>query len=236
MQNMALSVRNLCVEVGGKLVIDRLCMDIPEGKIVGLAGRNGSGKSSLALALAGYPTCKVLSGAASFYGKDLLGIAPEERAKIGLFLGFQNPPSIPGVTIRAILLEASKSCFGSQFSLEDFDASLTKNIELLALPNDVGGRCLDGKFSGGERRRIELLQMLVLKSKLAILDEVDSGVDAEALERMVDAIQSFMSEDKSRSILIITHYQKTLEMLGVDEVFVMSNGRVEQSEVGNSGL
>ena len=224
-----LSASDLVSSVNGKNVVDDLCLDISAGQVHAIMGPNGSGKSSLTLTLMGHPDYKIDSGQLLIEGESIVGLSPDKRAMRGLFLAIQNPPEIPGVAVQTFLREAYRASVGTSFDEETFSEVLKKNMELLGFKEDFLWRGVNEGFSGGERKRFEVLQLLLLKPKLAILDEIDSGVDTDSLKRIIDGIKKFRNDSPDSSILIITHYKTILESIEPDGVHILANGRIVAS-------
>lgn len=212
-------------------IIKGLNLEIKPGEVHTIMGPNGSGKSTISKVLAGHPGYEVTSGSVEFIGKDLLELEAEERANSGLFLGFQYPVEIPGVNNLNFLRMAYNS---KQKYLElpemdplDFDDFIEEKIKLLKMNSSFLDRNLNEGFSGGEKKKNEILQMLVLNPKLAILDETDSGLDIDALRIVADGINSFRSKDNA--VLLITHYQRLLDYVQPDYVHVLTNGQITKT-------
>ncbi|MBE3578226.1 MAG: Fe-S cluster assembly ATPase SufC [Limnochordales bacterium] len=226
-----LEIRNLHVSVDGKEIVKGLDLTIRPGEIHALMGPNGSGKTTLALTLMGHPRYQVDRGEVFFEGENLLEMEPDERARRGLFLSFQYPAEIPGVSIANFLrsaLNARRGFLGQgDISLRDFQALLKEKLQLLEMDQSFLRRSLNEGFSGGERKRHEILQMTVLNPRLAILDETDSGLDIDALKVVAGGVNSMRGPDFSA--LIITHYQRILRYLQPDFVHVMVEGRIVRS-------
>ncbi|MFH0713575.1 MAG: Fe-S cluster assembly ATPase SufC [Candidatus Micrarchaeota archaeon] len=217
-----LVVENLHVEVKGKVVLNGVNMKIPDGETHVLLGPNGSGKSSLAAVLMGNLKYKVVRGKISFQEKNLLKLSPEERAKLGLFLAFQNPVEIPGINIFNFLYHSCKARGASHSSIFEFKKKADEAARVLGLSSEFLNRDLNVGFSGGEKKRIEALQLLLAQPKLAIIDEIDSGLDVDGLKAVAIALRSL--ENHEFSSLIITHHAKLLHFLKPDKVHVLKNG------------
>jgi len=226
-----LAIRDLSVTVEGKQILNGLTLELPAGEVHAVMGPNGSGKSTLAHVLAGRPGYEVTSGTVTYEGRDLLALAPEERARAGVFLGFQYPVEIPGVN-NVYLLKAALNAQRKERGLPEVDAFeflglVREKMKLMQIEDSFLSRGVNEGFSGGEKKRNEILQMLVLEPKLAILDETDSGLDIDALKIVAAGINSLRSPE--RSSLIVTHYQRLLEYVVPDVVHVLVHGRIARS-------
>jgi Fe-S cluster assembly ATP-binding protein len=226
-----LKIENLHVKVDGKEILQGLTLTIPTGEVHAVMGPNGSGKSTLANVLAGRPGYEVTAGSVSFDGRDLLGLAPEERARNGVFLGFQYPVEIPGVN-NVYLLKAAVNAARKHRGLEEVDAfeflTLVKEkMRLMRMEESMLSRGVNEGFSGGEKKRNEILQMLVLEPSLAILDETDSGLDIDALKVVAHGVNTLRSS--GRSLVLVTHYQRLLDHIVPDHVHVLVKGRIARS-------
>jgi Fe-S cluster assembly ATP-binding protein len=226
-----LSIRNLTVTVDGKQILNGLTLEVAAGQVHALMGPNGSGKSTLAYALAGRPGYEVTEGSVTYDGRDLLALAPEERARAGVFLGFQYPVEIPGVNNVYLLKAAVNAVRGSQGLPEvdafDFLGLVREKMKLMQMEDGFLSRGVNEGFSGGEKKRNEILQMLMLEPRLAILDETDSGLDIDALKIVAAGVNSLRSPE--RSCLVVTHYQRLLEYVVPDVVHVLVRGRIARS-------
>jgi Fe-S cluster assembly ATP-binding protein len=231
-----LDVRDLHVEVAGHDVLKGVTLALPAGQLHVLMGANGSGKSTLGLALAGHPNYHVTSGSVQLAGKDLLALAPELRAQAGLFLSFQAPPDIPGVKNSLLVRTALKSVRQSQGEkpLDGFDFLKTARAVAkdLGLPAQMLNRPVNDGFSGGERKRNELLQLSLLKPRLAILDEIDSGLDVDGVRAVTTLVEKLRAE--GMSFLVVSHYLQMIESLHPDAVHRMDGGCI--AETGDIGL
>jgi Fe-S cluster assembly ATP-binding protein len=226
-----LSIRNLAATVDGKLILKGLNLEVGAGEVHAIMGPNGSGKSTLAHVLAGRPGYEITSGTVTYQGQDLLALAPEERARAGVFLGFQYPVEIPGVN-NVYLLKASLNAARKQHGLAEVDAfeflTLVRDkMKLMRIDDSFLSRGVNEGFSGGEKKRNEILQMLVLEPKLAILDETDSGLDIDALKVVAAGVNSLRSPQ--RACVLVTHYQRLLEYVVPDFVHVLVDGRIARS-------
>jgi Fe-S cluster assembly ATP-binding protein len=226
-----LEVRNLHVKVGEREILRGLDLTINAGEVHAIMGPNGSGKSTLAYVLAGRDGYDVTEGSIAFHGKDLLDLAPDERAAAGVFLAFQYPVEIPGVATMTFLktaLNAQRKARGlAELSTPDFMRKVREVSERLQVTQEMLRRPLNVGFSGGEKKRNEILQMALLEPSLCVLDETDSGLDIDALRVVADGVNALRS--KERGMLVITHYQRLLDYIVPDFVHVLSGGRIVRS-------
>jgi Fe-S cluster assembly ATP-binding protein len=226
-----LSIRDLHVKIGDTEVLRGIDLDVPAGEVHAIMGPNGSGKSSLAHVLAGKPGYVVTSGTVTYAGRDLFALPPEERAREGLFLGFQYPVEIPGVNntylLRAALNAARRHKGQPEVDAYDFLELVRGKARLMKMDESFLSRGVNEGFSGGEKKRNEILQMLVLEPRLAILDESDSGLDIDALRIVADGINSL--RDPARAIVMVTHYQRLLDHVQPAHVHVLARGRILRS-------
>ncbi len=223
-----LKLDNVHVTVENKEVVRGVTLEIKEGEKHAIMGPNGSGKSSLANALAGHPAYEITGGEAWLDGQNILEMEPTERSLKGLFLGFQYPQAIPGVTVANFLRAALKARHGEDSEvMRNFRKTLKGKFELLEIDASFAGRYLNDGFSGGERKRLEILQMAMLEPRVAILDETDSGLDIDALKIVSDGINDYFEETKG--VLLVTHYQRMLNYVKPDYVHVMINGKFVRS-------
>lgn len=224
-----LNIDNLHAEIDGKTILNGLTLEIPAGEVHAIMGPNGAGKSTLAYVLGGRPGYEVTQGSVSFNGVDLLDLEPHERAAAGLFLGFQYPVEIPGVSNLQFLREALNSqrkARGEEALTGGEFLKLAKDkAALLKLDPDMLKRHVNVGFSGGEKKRAEMVQMGILDPKFAVLDETDSGLDIDALRVVGDGINAIM-RDPAKGVLLITHYQRLLEVVKPDKVSILSQGRI----------
>ena len=231
-----LQISDLHVQVEDRTILNGLNLDIAPGELHAIMGPNGSGKSTLAQVLAGRDNFEVTSGSIQFKDSDLLSLEPEERAREGLFLGFQYPVEIPGVNNAYLLkaaLNAKRAVNGEQeVDAFEFMKLIKDKMELMQISTDFLNRSVNEGFSGGEKKRNEILQMLMLEPQLAVLDETDSGLDVDALKIVATGINSLRSPE--RATILITHYQRLLELVVPDYVHVLYDGRIVKS--GNKEL
>jgi Fe-S cluster assembly ATP-binding protein len=212
-------------------ILNGVDLDIHKGKIHAIMGPNGSGKSTLAKVLAGHPGYEVTSGTVEFRGEDLFDLEADERSRAGVFLAFQYPVEIPGVSIANFLRTAMQAhaAEGEEVDIFDFADELTERMEMLEMDVTFAERHVNDGFSGGEKKRNEILQMAMLKPKLALMDETDSGLDIDALKIVANGVNKLAEEDPEMSILLITHYQRLLDYIKPDFVHVMVDGRIVRS-------
>ena len=229
-----LSLNNVSVSVLNKPVLYDIDLKINVGTVHAIMGPNGSGKSTLAYALAGHPNYAVTSGSVLFNGKDLSAMSVHERVRHGLFLSFQHPVEIPGVSVASFLKEAYIAVTGKSISPVDFQELLRRRCEQLKIDDSFTTRAVNVGFSGGEKKRLELLQLLMLQPKIAILDEIDSGLDIDSLKIVAKGIKLARKENPELSIMLITHYQRILDHLVPDYVHVLREGKLEFS--GDAGV
>jgi len=226
-----LNINDLRVTVDGKEILKGLTLEVGRGEVHAIMGPNGSGKSTLAYVLAGRPGYDVTKGSVRFEGRDLLALAPEERARAGVFLGFQYPVEIPGVN-NVYLLKAALNAMRKARGLPEVDAFeflglVREKMKLMNIEDSFLSRGVNEGFSGGEKKRNEILQMLILEPTLAILDETDSGLDIDALKVVAAGVNSQRSPE--RSCVLVTHYQRLLEYVVPDFVHVLARGRIAKS-------
>ena len=226
-----LKIENLHVTVGGKEVLKGLDLTVDQGQVHAIMGPNGSGKSTLAGVLSGRPSFEVTAGSVLYDGKDLLTLKPEERAREGVFLAFQYPVEIPGVTnnyfFKAALNALRKHRGQDPLDAMDFLALSREKMKIVGMKPEMMSRAVNEGFSGGEKKRNEVLQMLLLEPRLAILDETDSGLDIDALRVVANGVNHLRSA--GRAMLVITHYQRLLEYIVPDFVHVLAEGRIAHS-------
>ena len=228
-----LEVKNLHVDVEDKQILHGVNLEIGKGETHVLMGPNGTGKSTLGYALMGNPRDTVREGEIWFDGKNITDEAVNERAKAGIFLSFQNPLEVPGVTLSSFIRHALEQKTGKRIRLWDFKKELERTMEILQMDPSYAERDLNVGFSGGEKKKAEILQLLMLKPSLAILDETDSGLDVDAVRTVSAGIEEYQKNCKG-SLLIITHSTKILESLTVDYTHVMVEGKI--IETGDASL
>ena len=226
-----LKIDNLQVSVAGKPVLKGLSLEVAAGEVHAIMGPNGSGKSTLSYVLAGRPGYEVTGGSVQYDGQDLLALAPEERARAGVFLGFQYPVEIPGVN-NVYLLKAAVNAARRHRGLPEVDAFeflqlVRDKMKLMQIDEAFLSRGVNEGFSGGEKKRNEILQMLVLEPRLALLDETDSGLDIDALKIVARGVNTLRSPE--RAVVLVTHYQRLLEHIVPDQVHVLAKGRIVRS-------
>src|SRR6202795_5263545 len=224
-----LRVENLHVAIDDQQIVRGLSLAVPKGEVHAIMGPNGSGKSTLAKALAGHPDYHVTSGKVLMDGENILDLAPDERARKGIFLAFQYPSEVPGVTIANFLRAAVQSRLpeGEELEATDYYAKLYEKMELLGMDRSFTSRAVNEGFSGGEKKRAEILQLAMLEPKYAVLDETDSGLDIDALKTVAHGVNSLRGPEIG--ILLITHYQRLLNYIIPDYVHVMVQGRIVRS-------
>jgi Fe-S cluster assembly ATP-binding protein len=223
-----LEIRNLHVRAADKQILRGLDLAVSKGQIHALMGPNGSGKSTLANAIMGHPGLEVTEGQIIFKGEDITEADPDERARMGLFMAFQYPVAVPGVTVTKYLrtvMNAHRDAHGEEaVSLKDFRQLVQDAMDLTAVPKEFSSRYLNEGFSGGEKKRMEILQLAVQRPELAILDETDSGLDIDALRVVANGVNAVAGPDMG--VLIITHYQRILHLVQPSHVHVMYQGRI----------
>lgn len=226
----SLVIKDLRVKVNEIEILKGLNIEIPQGEVHAIMGPNGTGKSTLAYTLMGHPRYSITNGEILFDHIDITKLSPEERSWMGIFLAFQYPIAVPGVTVANFLRTALNAHLkhtkseNTGISIPDFRKSLIEKMDLLKMDHSMAGRYLNDGFSGGEKKRVEILQMAMLEPQIAILDETDSGLDIDALRIVSEGINTLKNE--KLGILIITHYQRILNYLRPDKVHVMMGGRI----------
>lgn len=223
-----LEIRNLHVSVGEKEILSGVSLDVSRGEVVALMGPNGSGKSTLALALTGHPKYAVTKGSVNFMGKNLLKMKPHERSRAGLFMSFQYPPEFSGVTVSNFLRTALNVRLSTSIKIVDFAKKLKEKMQLLNVDSKLVNRYLNEGFSGGEKKKTEMLQLSILEPQIAILDETDSGTDVDAL-RIIGESVTKIAQETNMGILIITHYNRILHYIKPSKVHVLVDGKIVKS-------
>ena len=223
-----LCIRNLRVNVAGNHILKGIDLRVEPGRVHALMGPNGSGKSTLAFSLTGHPNYEIEGGSVTLDGQNVLEMAADKRAKAGLFLSFQYPAAIPGVKVANFLFAARQAVRPGALTPAQFRKLLTEKMELLDMDPGFLGRYLNDGFSGGEKKRLEMLQLAILAPKYAILDETDSGLDVDALRAVGESVNAMRKSDegKDTGFLIITHYPRILQHITPDVVHVMMDGRI----------
>ena len=223
-----LEIRNLHVNADDKHILNGLDLEISRGEVHALMGPNGSGKSTLANTIMGHPALEVTEGQIDFNGEEITEADPEERSRAGLFLAFQYPVAIPGVTVAKYLrmaINAHREARGEpQINLKEFRRDTEAAMEMVDIPREFSSRYVNDGFSGGEKKRLEILQLAMLRPQIAVLDETDSGLDIDALRIVAEGVNTFSGPDMG--VLIITHYQRILHLVEPDFVHVMFDGRI----------
>ena len=222
----SLKIENLSASIEGKVILEKLNLDLPAGEVHAIMGPNGSGKSTLSKVLAGHPDYLVTEGSAKIDGTELLGLAPDEISRLGLFLAFQYPIEVPGVSIANFIRSALQARMpaGENVKAVDYYKKLYEKMDELGMDRKFTSRSLNAGFSGGEKKRCEILQMSMLDPRYCILDETDSGLDIDALREVSVGVNQMRCPE--RGILVITHYQRLLEYIVPDKVHVMWEGKV----------
>ncbi len=229
-----LVIRNLHVAVDGKEILKGINLTIEEGKIHAIMGPNGSGKSTLAYTLAGHPRYEVTEGEVWYKGQDVLDLEPNDRSKLGLFLAFQYPVAVAGVTVANFLraaLNAHRAQEGvdpksTAIPMAEYRKVIKSRMDMLEMAPDFARRYLNEGFSGGEKKRLEILQMAMLQPSISIMDETDSGLDIDALKIVAEGVNKVKSEKPELGVLVITHYQRLLNYIKPDYVHVLMNGQI----------
>ena len=226
-----LSIKNLQVNVEGKPILKGIDLEVKAGEVHAIMGPNGSGKSTLANVIAGREGYEVVGGSVTYQGKDLLALAPEERARAGVFLAFQYPVEVPGVSniylLKAALNAVRKQQGKSELDAMDFLTLVREKLKLVEMKEELLYRAVNEGFSGGEKKRNEILQMAILEPKLAVLDETDSGLDIDALKVVANGVNTLRSPE--RATILVTHYQRLLDYIVPDRVHVLAHGNIVKS-------
>jgi Fe-S cluster assembly ATP-binding protein len=227
MNKTLFEIQDLHVAVEGKKVLNGVNLKVNRGEVHAIMGRNGTGKTTLAYTLMGHPKYEVLSGKIILDGEELTTLKPEERAKKRLFLAFQYPVAIPGVSVASFLRASLKSVRGGEIQPAQFRTLIREELKALGIPESFMTRSLNEGFSGGEKKRLETLQLRLLKPKMAVLDETDSGLDIDALRIVSENLQEYRNPE--RGMLVITHYQRMLNYIKPDVVHVFGSGKILES-------
>lgn len=222
-----LAIKDIHIAVEGKEVVKGVSLNIGRGEVHAIMGPNGSGKSSLSNGLMGHPSYQITQGEANLDGQNLLAMESDERSRAGLFLAFQYPVAIPGVTVANFMRSALQAHRGKDADMTDFRKLFKSEMQALGVDASFATRYLNDGFSGGEKKRIEILQMAMLQPSLAILDETDSGLDIDALKTVSEGINRYHTDNNG--VLLVTHYQRLLNYVKPDFVHVMMNGRLVKS-------
>ena len=222
-----LTIKDLHVSIEGKEILKGVNLTVKKGEVCALMGPNGSGKSTLAYTLMGHPKYEVTKGEVIYKGQNVLELAPDERAKLGLFLSFQYPQEIPGVSVSNFLRTALNAVKPNPVSVPDFVRLLKEKMKLLHIDDSFSRRYLNEGFSGGEKKRTEILQMAVLQPEISILDETDSGLDIDSLKIVANGVNTLLGPNVG--VLVITHYQRLLNYITPDRVHIMVKGRIVKS-------
>ena len=227
--NQSLVIKNLCVSIGDKPIVKSLSLEVPKGEVHAIMGLNGSGKSTLAKAISGHPDYEITSGTVLLDGVEILGMEADERARAGLFLAFQYPMEIPGVSNANFIRAAVQARLGEGEELEavEYYHRLYEKMDLLEMRRDFTARSVNEGFSGGEKKRNEILQMAMLEPSYAVLDETDSGLDIDALKIVANGVNTLRGPNLG--VLLITHYQRLLNYIVPDRIHVMMDGRIVRS-------
>jgi Fe-S cluster assembly ATP-binding protein len=222
-----LAIDGLHASIDGREILRGVDLEVPQGEVHALMGPNGSGKSTLAYTIMGHPKYDVTAGSVRYRDQDVLKLAPDERARLGLFLSFQYPTAIPGVTMHNFLRTATKALKGDELPPREFRTLVNDQMARLKMDSSFATRYVNDGFSGGEKKRAEILQLGVLKPEIAILDETDSGLDIDALRTVAEGVEALRGPDLG--VLLITHYQRILNYISPDRVHVMYRGRIVKS-------
>jgi len=227
MSTALFEIKDLHVEVDGKKVLKGVNLRVNRGEVHAVMGRNGTGKTTLSYTLMGHPKYTVTQGSILLDGEDITHLKPEERARKRLFLAFQYPVAIPGVSVASFLRASLKAVRASEIDPKNFRSLIKTELKSLGIPENFMTRSLNEGFSGGEKKRLETLQLRLLEPKMAVLDETDSGLDIDALKSVSENLENYRS--KERGMLVITHYQRMLNYIKPDYVHVFGSGQVLES-------
>jgi len=222
-----LEIKNLHVEIDGKEILKGVNLEVSKNEVIAIMGPNGAGKSTLGFTIMGHPKYKITKGQILFKGQDIATLSPDKRAKLGLFLSFQYPSEISGVSVFNFLRTAINSVKGAPVPVLEFQKNLWNTMAALKMPNEFAQRSLNEGFSGGEKKRTEILQLAMLKPQIAVLDETDSGLDIDALKTVASGVQTYVGPELG--VLLITHYTRILNYIRPTAVHVMKNGRIVKS-------
>lgn len=226
---IVLRIDNLHVTINETPVLKGVTLVAAPSSVHAVMGPNGSGKSTLARALMGDPDCVVTAGSLQYYDTDILTLSPDKRAQLGLFLAFQNPCVIPGVSVFALLYQAYQACKQRNITVTDFKALLAEQMAFLGIDQSLSERGVNEGFSGGEKKKLELLQLLVLKPSCIMLDEIDSGLDIDALKLVASVIDKIRTENPSAIVIFITHNPRLQQYLKPEHVHIISHGVITRS-------
>ncbi len=224
-----LQICNLQVGIEQKTILNSIDLTVDPGSVHVIMGTNGSGKSTLAHALMGHPSYQITQGSILFSNVDITNLAVDKRAHVGLFLSFQHPYEIPGVTVYNFIKEAYYARFKQSLNAKEFQALLYQKMEILGLDLSFAHRSLNYGFSGGEKKKLELLQMLMLQPTVAILDEIDSGLDVDAIKMVAQGLHYAREQNPELALIIITHYPRLLSYVKPDMVHIIKNGTIQLS-------
>lgn len=222
-----LVIENLHANIDGTPILKGVNLTINAGEVHALMGRNGTGKSTLSHVLMGHPSYEITEGSITFKGQDICEMEAEERAQLGMFLAFQYPTAIPGVTVVNFLRAALKAIHGEDMPVREFRTKLFEEMDKLGIEKTFASRYVNDGFSGGEKKRLEILQLAMLQPGFCMLDETDSGLDIDALQVVAEGVNRYMAEDKA--VFMVTHYQRLLNYIKPDFVHVMVDGVIAQS-------
>ncbi len=226
-QESGLKISNLKVKTAGKEILKGVSLKINPGEIHALMGRNGSGKSTLSYTIMGHPKYEISEGQIEFNGRNINDVSPDERAKMGLALSFQYPVAIPGVTVLNFLKTTLKAVLDREIPIKELKAMLKESMAKLEIKDEFLSRYVNDGFSGGEKKKLEILHLTLLKPKLAILDETDSGLDIDALKVVASGISAL--NEAGSAVLLITHYQRILNYVSPQFVHIFENGQITQT-------